>query len=156
MLEVYEITKLNMPLIVKIFAWSAVAMCFTTLISGIVYFVSDLTKRAQKIIRSITTTSFCLFIATGVLFMTSIAAMNPSKSANTALSKDQYKLKVINQQIVRPEKDNHIMRIDGTSFDALKIITETNESYIVEGTSNDNSLHKVLELKKNDYNFERK
>ena len=48
------------------------------------------------------------------------------------------------------------MRIDRKDFDALKIVTETNESYIVEGDSKDNSLHKTLELKKSDYKFERK
>ena len=63
---------------------------------------------------------------------------------------------MINQKVIKPANDNHQMRIDRKDFDALKIVTETNESYIVEGDSKDNSLHKTLELKKSDYKFERK
>ena len=45
------------------------------------------------------------------------------------------------------------MKIDDKEFDALKILAITDNAYVVEGTSKDNSLHKVFELKKADHNF---
>lgn len=81
------------------------------------------------------------------------SAVDSGDVSKGPLNKDQYQLKVINNQIIKTDDDKHIMKIDDKEFDAFKILAITDNAYVVEGTSKDNSLHKVFELKKSDYNF---
>lgn len=81
------------------------------------------------------------------------SAVDSGDVSKGPLNKEQYQLKVINNQIIKTDDDKHIMKIDDKEFDAFKILAITDNAYVVEGTSKDNSLHKVFELKKSDYNF---
>lgn len=96
---------------------------------------------------SIASALFSLFCIIG------IAAIDSGDVSKGPLNKEQYQLKVINHQIIKTDDDKHIMKIDDKEFDALKILAITDNAYVVEGTSKDNSLHKVFELKKSDHNF---
>lgn len=155
MLEVYEMIELGTPLAVKI-AWWIFAVSFLGMSITAITLRNNLSKKRDEI-TSFFLTTFIVLVACSMTFLICSAFfLDITASEGKKSSKDQYALNVINQQIIKPANDKHQMRIDRKDFDALKIITETNESYIVEGDSNDNSLHKTLELKKSDYKFERK
>ena len=156
MLEVYEIVSLGSSLLVKTSACIAVISFFAMSVFAIAIGTKGRTEKAEKIIGSILSFIIISFVLSFIILLFSIIYLDSSDYAGSKLSKDQYKLSVINNQIIQPASDNQLMKIERKKFDVLKIITETNESYIVEGDSNDNSLHKTLELKKSDYNIERK
>lgn len=155
MLEVYEILELGMPLSVKIAGYVFAISFFGMSITAITL-RDNLSKRRDEITSFFLATFIGLVIISMAFLMVSAFILDKSASEGKKLSKDQYALNAINQQVIKPANDKHQMRIDKKDFDVLKIVTETNESYIVEGDSKDNSLHKTLELKKSDYNIERK
>lgn len=88
-----------------------------------------------------------------LFFIIGIGAISSGDVSKGPLNKDQYQLKVINRQIIKTDDDKHVMTMDDKEFDAFKILAITDNAYVVEGTSKNNSLHKVFELKKSDYNF---
>ena len=155
MLEVYDMIELGTPLIVKI-AWYVFIISFVGMSLTAITLRDNLSKKRDEITGFFLKTFATLGVISMMFLMASAFILDKSASEGKKLSKDQYALNVINQQIIKPANDKHQMRIDRKDFDALKIVTETNESYIVEGGSKDNSLHKTLELKKSDYKFERK
>ena len=156
MLEVYDMIELGTPLAVKI-AWYVFAISiFVALFTSVELITSKHPTRRKEIISVFWTTSLGLIVISGAFLIFSKAWLDTVGLEGNKLSKDQYTLNLINQQIIKPANDKHQMRIDNKDFDALKIVTETNKSYIVEGDSKDKSLHKTLELKKSDYNIERK
>ena len=155
MLEVYEMIKIDTPPIVKIAQYVFAISFFGGIITALML-CDDLSKKREEVISFFNVTFIGLFLFSLMFLIGSAFFIGVNESEGKKLSKDQYALNVINQQVIKPANDKHQMRIDRKDFDALKIVTETNESYIVEGDSNDNSLHKTLELKKSDYNFERK
>ena len=107
----------------------------------------------QMIIDFIWASSIAAIIFSMIYLLGAAVVSNVSNSSSKELNKSQYKLKVTNNQIIRTESDNHVMKIDDKEFDALKILSITDNAYVVEGTSKDNSLHKVFELKKSDHDF---
>lgn len=107
----------------------------------------------QMIIDFIWASSIAAIIFSMIYLLGAAVVSNVSNSSSKELNKSQYKLKVTNNQIIRTDSDNHVMKIDDKEFDALKILSITDNAYVVEGTSKDNSLHKVFELKKSDHNF---
>lgn len=147
--------EIGTPLAVKI-AWYVFAISFFGGIITSFMLWDDLSKKREEVISFFNVTFIGLFLFSLMFLIGSAFFIGVNESEGKKLSKDQYTLNVINQQVIKPANDKHQMRIDKKDFDALKIITETNESYIVEGDSKDNSLHKTLELKKSDYKFERK
>lgn len=155
MLEVYEMLELGMPLSVKI-AWYVLVISFVGMIITSLTLRDNLSKKRDEITGFFLKTFATIGVISGIFLFASAFFISIEEEEGKKLSKDQYTLNVINQRVIKPANDKHQMRIDNKDFDALKIVTETNESYIVEGDSKDNSLHKTLELKKSDYNFERK
>lgn len=107
----------------------------------------------HKIIDFVWASSILAIIFSIIYIIGSAIVSNVSDASRKELNKDQYQLKVINHQIIKTDDDKRIMKIDDKEFDALKILAITDNAYVVEGTSKDNSLHKVFELKKSDYNF---
>lgn len=110
------------------------------------------TSKRKKILDLI----WAISIASALLALIVIignSAVDSGDVSKGPLNKDQYQLKVINSQIIKTDDDKHIMKIDDKEFDAFKILAITDNAYVVEGTSKDNSLHKVFELKKSDHNF---
>lgn len=107
----------------------------------------------HKIIDFVWASSILAIIFSIIYIIGSAIVSNVSDASSKELNKDQYQLKVINHQIIKTDNDKHIMKIDDKEFDALKILAITDNAYVVEGTSKDNSLHKVFELKKSDHNF---
>lgn len=107
----------------------------------------------HKIIDFVWASSILAIIFSIIYIIGSAIVSNVSDASSKELNKDQYQLKVINHQIIKTDNDKRIMKIDDKEFDALKILAITDNAYVVEGTSKDNSLHKVFELKKSDYNF---
>lgn len=107
----------------------------------------------HKIIDFVWASSILAIIFSIIYIIGSAIVSNVSDASSKELNKDQYQLKVINHQIIKTDDDKHIMKIDDKEFDAFKILAITDNAYVVEGTSKDNSLHKVFELKKSDHNF---
>ena len=107
----------------------------------------------HKIIDFVWASSISAIIFSMIYIIGSAIVSNLSDASSKELNKDQYQLKVINNQIIKTDDDKHVMKIDDKEFDAFKILAITDNAYIVEGTSKDNSLHKVFELKKSDHNF---
>lgn len=107
----------------------------------------------HKIIDFVWASSILAIIFSIIYIIGSAIVSNVSDASSKELNKDQYQLKVINHQIIKTDDDKHIMKIDDKEFDAFKILAITDNAYAVEGTSKDNSLHKVFELKKSDHNF---
>lgn len=148
MLKIYETMQStssnHMKIALVVLAISLVVGCITT------FKVKPF--KHEKIIDLIWATGlasalFALFV------ILVIRGIGPDNASSKELNKDQYKLNVLNNQIIKTDNDKHIMKIDDKEFDALKILAITDNAYVVEGTSKDNSLHKVFELKKSDYNF---
>lgn len=148
MLKIYETiqhsTSINAEIAIAILAASLVVGAVTT-------FKVKPFKRNKIIdliwVISIASALFSLFFIIGV------GAISSGDVSKGPLNKEQYQLKVINSQIIKTDDDKHIMKIDDKEFDAFKILSITDNAYVVEGTSKDNSLHKVFELKKSDHNF---
>lgn len=109
-------------------------------------------RNRHKIIDFVWASSISAIIFSIIYIIGSAIVSNVSDASSKELNKEQYQLKVINHQIIKTD-DDHIMKIDDKEFDAFKILAITDNAYVVEGTSKDNSLHKVFELKKSDYNF---
>lgn len=107
----------------------------------------------HKIIDFVWASSISAIIFSMIYIIGSAIVSNLSDASSKELNKDQYQLKVINNQIIKTDDDKHVMKIDDKEFDAFKILAITDNAYIVEGTSKDNSLHKVFELKKFDHNL---
>ena len=107
----------------------------------------------HKIIDFVWASSILAIIFSIIYIIGSAIVSNVSDASSKELNKDQYQLKVIKHQIIKTDNDKRIMKIDDKEFDALKILAITDNAYVVEGTSKDNSLHKVFELKKSDHNF---
>lgn len=107
----------------------------------------------HKIIDFVWASSISAIIFSIIYIIGSAIVSNVSDASSKELNKEQYQLKVINHQIIKTDDDKHVMKIDGKEFDAFKILAVTDNAYVVEGTSKDNSLHKVFELKKSDHNF---
>lgn len=151
MLKIYETVQSTASDHMKI---AAVVILFISL--GIVAITSFKLIRSdrQKIINFIWASSIAAIIFSMIYIISSAVVSNASEVSSKELNKDQYQLKVINSQIIKTDNDKHIMKIDDKEFDALKILAITDNAYVVEGTSKDNSLHKVFELKKSDHNFE--
>ena len=110
-------------------------------------------RNRHKIIDFVWASSISAIIFSMIYIIGSAIVSNVSDASSKELNKEQYQLKVINHQIIKTDNDKHIMKIDDKEFDAFKILAVTDNAYVVEGTSKDNSLHKVFELKKSDYNF---
>ena len=147
MLKIYETiqhsTSINTEMAIAILAASLVVGAVTTFKAA---------SKHNKIIDliwsiSIASALFALFVIIGN------SAVDSGDVLKGPLNKEQYQLKVINNKIIKTDDDKHVMKIDGKEFDALKILAITDNAYVVEGTSKDNSLHKVFELKKSDYDF---
>lgn len=156
MLEVYEILKPSTSLFINIAAAILIISLFVSGVLTVKIYRKTVSHEYKEIVSFFWSMSLALAAFSFSFLIFTIAYFDSTQVASNKLSKDQYTLNVINQKVIKPANDNHQMRIDRKDFDALKIITETNESYIVEGDSKDNSLHKTLELKKSDYKFERK
>lgn len=148
MLKIYETVQSSssnhVKIAIAILIFSLFVACFMTFKESSKY------KRMIDLIWAISIASalFSLFAIIG------IAAIDSGDVSRGPLNKDQYQLKVINNQIIKTGNDKYIMKIDDKEFDAFKILAITDNAYVVEGTSKDNSLHKVFELKKSDHNFE--
>ena len=147
MLKIYETiqhsTSINTEMAIAILAASLVVGAVTTFKAA---------SKHNKIIDliwsiSIASALFALFVIIGN------SAVDSGDVLKGPLNKEQYQLKVINNKIIKTDDDKHVMKVDGKEFDALKILAITDNAYVVEGTSKDNSLHKVFELKKSDYDF---
>lgn len=110
-------------------------------------------RNRHKIIDFVWASSISAIIFSIIYIIGSAIVSNVSDASSKELNKEQYQLKVINSQIIKTDDDKHIMKIDDKEFDAFKILAITDNAYVVEGTSKDNSLHKVFELKKSDHNF---
>lgn len=148
MLKIYETVQLNSSNHVKV---AITILIFSLFVAGFMTLEAVLSKH-KKIIGFI----WAISIASALLALIVINANSAVDSGDVSkgpLNKDQYQLKVINHQIIKTDNDKRIMKIDDKEFDALKILAITDNAYVVEGTSKDNSLHKVFELKKSDYNF---
>lgn len=147
MLKIYETiqhsTSINTEMAIAILAASLVVGAVTTFKAA---------SKHNKIIDLIWSISiaFALFALFVIIGNSAVDSGDVSKGP---LNKEQYQLKVINNKIIKTDDDKHVMKIDGKEFDALKILAITDNAYVVEGTSKDNSLHKVFELKKSDYDF---
>ena len=148
MLKIYETVQSSssnhVKIAIAILIFSLFVACFMT------FKESSKRKRMIDLIWAISIASalFSLFCIIG------IAAIDSGDVSKGPLNKKQYQLKVINNQIIKTVSDKYIMKIDDKEFDAFKILAITDNAYVVEGTSKDNSLHKVFELKKSDYSFE--
>lgn len=148
MLKIYETVQSSssnhVKIAIAISIFSLFVACFMT------FKESSKHKRMIDLIWAISIASalFSLFAIIG------ISAIDSGDVLRGPLNKDQYQLKVINNQIIKTGNDKYIMKIDDKEFDAFKILAITDNAYVVEGTSKDNSLHKVFELKKSDHNFE--
>ena len=148
MLKIYETMQSSASNHIKI----AIAILFVSLAVGAIATFKVKPFEHKKIIDLIWATSvasalFSLFAIIG------IAAIDSGDVSRGPLNKDQYQLKVINNQIIKTDNDKYVMKIDDKEFDAFKILAITDDAYVVEGASKDNSLHKVFELKKADHNF---
>lgn len=151
MLKIYE-TVQSVPSNHVITA--TIVLIISIAVAGFMTF-KVVTSKHKKIIDliwaiSIASALLSLFFIIGV---GAIGGIGSDGASGKELNKDQYQLKVINHQIIKTDNDKHIMKIDDKEFDAFKILAITDNAYVVEGTSKDNSLHKVFELKKSDYNF---
>lgn len=151
MLKIYETVQSSSSNHVKV---AIAILIFSLFVAGFMTFEAVSSKH-KKIIgfiwaSSIASALLSLFFIIGVGAIGGIGSGDVSKGP---LNKDQYQLKVINNQIIKTDDDRHIIKIDDKEFDALKILAITDNAYVVEGTSKDNSLHKVFELKKSDHNF---
>lgn len=148
MLKIYETVQSSSSNHVKI----AIAILIFSLFVACFMTFKESSKHKQMIdfiwAISIVSALFSIFCVIG------IAAIDSGDVSKGPLNKEQYQLKVINNQIIKTDDDKRIMKIDDKEFDALKILAITDNAYVVEGTSKDNSLHKVFELKKSDYRFE--
>ena len=148
MLKIYETVQSSssnhVKIAIAILIFSLFVACFMT------FKESSKRKRMIDLIWAISIASalFSLFCIIG------IAAIDSGDVSKGPLNKEQYQLKIINNQIIKTVSDKCIMKIDDKEFDALKILAITDNAYVVEGTSKDKSLHKVFELKKSDHNFE--
>lgn len=148
MLKIYETVQLNSSNHVKV---AITILIFSLFVAGFMTLEAVLSKH-KKIIGFI----WAISIASALLALIVIignSAVDSGDVSKGPLNKDQYQLKVINNQIIKTDDDKHVMKIDDKEFDAFKILAITDNAYVVEGTSKDNSLHKVFELKKSDYNF---
>lgn len=110
------------------------------------------TSKHKKIIDLIWASSIASALLS-LFFIIGIGAISSGDVSKGPLNKDQYQPKVINRQIIKTDDDKHVMTMNDKEFDAFKILAITDDAYVVEGTSKNNSLHKVFELKKSDYNF---
>lgn len=148
MLKIYETVQLNSSNHVKV---AITILIFSLFVAGFMTLEAVLSKH-KKIIGFI----WAISIASALLALIVIignSAVDSGDVSKGPLNKDQYQLKVINNQIIKTDDDKHVMKIDDKEFDAFKILAITDNAYVVEGTSKNNSLHKVFELKKSDYNF---
>lgn len=148
MLKIYETVQLNSSNHVKV---AITILIFSLFVAGFMTLEAVLSKH-KKIIGFI----WAISIASALLALIVIignSAVDSGDVSKGPLNKDQYQLKVINNQIIKTDDDKHVMKIDDKEFDAFKILAITDNAYVVEGTSKDNSLHKVFELKKSDYHF---
>lgn len=148
MLKIYETVQLNSSNHMKV---AITILIFSLFVAGFMTLEAVLSKH-KKIIGFI----WAISIASALLALIVIignSAVDSGDVSKGPLNKDQYQLKVINNQIIKTDDDKHVMKIDDKEFDAFKILAITDNAYVVEGTSKDNSLHKVFELKKSDYNF---
>ena len=148
MLKIYETVQLNSSNHVKV---AITILIFSLFVAGFMTLEAVLSKH-KKIIGFI----WAISIASALLALIVIignSAVDSGDVSKGPLNKDQYQLKVINNQIIKTDDDKHVMKIDDKEFDAFKILAITDNAYVVEGTSKDNSLHKVFELKKSDHNF---
>lgn len=148
MLKIYETVQLNSSNHVKV---AIAILIFSLFVAGFMTF-KVVTFKRKKILDLI----WAISIASALLALIVIIGNGAISSGDVSkgpLNKDQYQLKVINNQIIKTDDNKHIIKIDDKEFDALKILAITDNAYVVEGTSKDNSLHKVFELKKSDYNF---
>lgn len=148
MLKIYETVQLNSSNHVKV---AIAILIFSLFVAGLMTFEAVSSKH-KKIIGFI----WSISIASALLALIVIVGNEAISSGDVSkgpLNKDQYQLKVINHQIIKTDDDKHVMKMDDKEFDAFKILAMTDNAYVVEGTSKDNSLHKVFELKKSDYNF---
>lgn len=148
MLKIYETVQLNSSNHVKV---AIAILIFSLFVAGFMTFEAVSSKH-KKIIGFI----WAISIASALLALIVIignSAVDSGDVSKGPLNKEQYQLKVINNQIIKTVSDKYIMKIDDKEFDALKILAITDNAYVVEGTSKDNSLHKVFELKKSDHNF---
>lgn len=148
MLKIYETVQLNSSNHVKV---AITILIFSLFVAGFMTLEAVLSKH-KKIIGFI----WAISIASALLALIVIignSAVDSGDVSKGPLNKDQYQLKVINNQIIKTDDDKHVMKIDDKEFDAFKILAITDNAYVVEGTSKDNSLHRVFELKKSDYNF---
>lgn len=148
MLKIYETVQLNSSNHVKV---AIAILIFSLFVAGFMTFEAVSSKH-KKIIGFI----WAISIASALLALIVIignSAVDSGDVSKGPLNKEQYQLKVINSQIIKTDDDKHIMKIDDKEFDAFKILAITDNAYVVEGTSKDNSLHKVFELKKSDHNF---
>lgn len=130
---------------------AAIVLIISIAVAGFMTF-KVVTSENKKILDLI----WAISIASALLALIVIIGSSAVDSGDVSkgpLNKDQYQLKVINNQIIKTDDDKHIMKIDDKEFDAFKILAITDNAYVVEGTSKDNSLHKVFELKKSDHNF---
>ena len=148
MLEIYETVQ---PVPSNHVITSTIVLIISIAVAGFMTFEAVSSKH-KKIIGFI----WAISIASALLALIVIignSAVDSGDVSKGPLNKEQYQLKVINSQIIKIDDDKHIMKIDDKEFDAFKILAVTDNAYVVEGTSKDNSLHKVFELKKSDYNF---
>lgn len=148
MLKIYETVQSTSPINAEI----AIEILAASLVVGAVTTFKVKPFARNRIIDliwaiSIASALFSLFVIIG------IGAVSSGDVSKGPLNKEQYQLKITNNQIIRTDSDKHIMKIDGKEFDAFKMLAITENAYVVEGTSKDNSLHKVFELKKSDHNF---
>lgn len=148
MLKIYEIVRLNSSNHVKI----ALVVLAISLAVGCITTFKVKPFKHEKIIDLIWATGLASALFSLFVILV-IRGIGSDGASSKELNKDQYQLKVINHQIIKTDNDTHVMKIDDKEFDAFKILAITNNAYVVEGTSKDNSLHKVFELKKSDHNF---
>ena len=150
MLKIYEAAQSTASNDMKIIA---VVILFISMAMAAITSLKMIRRDRHKIINFIWASSVAAIIFSMIYIIGSAVVSNVSDASSKELNKDQYQLKVINRQIIKTDDDKRIMKIDDKEFDALKILAITNNAYVVEGTSKDNSLHKVFELKKSDHDF---
>lgn len=148
MLKIYEAVQ-SVPSNHVITA--AVVLIISIVVAGFMTF-KVVTSKHKKIIDLIWASSIASALLS-LFFIIGVGAIDSDDVSKGPLNKDQYQLKVINNQVIKTSDNKHVMKIDDKEFDAFKILAITDNAYVVEGTSKDNSLHKVFELKKSDYNF---
>lgn len=117
MLKIYETVQLNSSNHVTT---ATIVLIISIAIAGLMTF-KVVTSKRKKIIdliwaSSIASALFSLFFIIGV---GAIEGIGSDGASSKELNKDQYQLKIINNQIIKTDDDKHVMKIDDKEFDAF-------------------------------------